>query len=144
MPMGTTTHEGGVRLKVLLADDHVRVLASAEELLRADFRIVAAVTNGRLALEAAKKQHPDLIVMDIAMPVMDGIDTAKELRRLGSNAKILFLTVHEDEGYIAAARTCGDGYVLKSRMHSDLRHAIDEAFAGRFFVSRRDLGHEKR
>ena len=142
--MRASTNESGAKLKVLLVDDHLRVLASAEELLRADFCIVAAVTNGRLALEAANKLHPDLIVMDIAMPVMDGIDTAKELRRLGSNAKILFLTVHEDEGYIAAARACGDGYVLKSRMRSDLRHAIDEAFAGRFFVSRRDLEHERR
>ena len=141
--MVALAHESEAKLRVLLADDHVRVLASAEELLRSDFRIVAAVTDGRLALEAAKKLRPDLIVLDISMPGMDGLHTAQELRRQGSEAIILFLTVHEDEGYIAAARTCGDGYVLKSRMRSDLRHAIDEALAGRFFVSRRVSERDK-
>ena len=141
--MVASAHESGAKLKVLLADDHVRVLASVEELLRTDFRIVAAVTDGGSALEAAKELNPDLVVLDITMPGLDGLHAAQELRRLGSTAKILFLTVHEDEGYIAAARTYGDGYVLKSRMRSDLRHAIDEALAGRFFVSRRVSEHDK-
>ena len=141
--MSASGQESGGKLKVLLADDHVRVLASVEDLLRTDFRIVAAVTDGRSALEAAKKLHPDIVVLDITMPGLDGLHVAQELRRFGSTAKILFLTVHEDEGYIAAARTYGDGYVLKSRMRSDLRHAIDEALAGRFFVSRRTLEHDK-
>lgn len=141
--MSASGHESGERLRVLLADDHVRVLASVEDLLRIDFRIVAAVTDGRSALEAAKRLHPDLVVLDITMRGLNGLQAAQELRRLGSTAKILFLTVHEDEEYIAAARTHGDGYVLKSRMRSDLRHAIDEALAGRFFVSRRTLEHDK-
>ena len=130
-------------MKVLLADDHIGVLKTVEELLCTDFRIVAAVTDGRSALEAARKLNPDIVVLDITMPGLDGLHTAQELRKLGSTAKILFLTVHEDEDYVAAARTYGDGYVLKSRMHSDLRHAIDEVLAGRFFVSRRTLDMTK-
>jgi len=123
------------QLSVLLADDHVRILASAKELLCTRYRVVAAVTDGRSALEAAEKLHPDLVILDITMPELDGISTARELRRSGSNAKILFLTVHEDQANIDAARSCGNGYVLKSRMYSDLRQAIEEALTGRFFVS---------
>jgi DNA-binding NarL/FixJ family response regulator len=143
MAMVASAHESEAKLKVLLADDHVRVLATVEDMLRTDFRIVAAVTDGRSALEAAKKLNPDVVVLDITMPGLDGLKAAQQLRRLGSTAKIVFLTVHEDEAYIAAARTCGDGYVLKSRLHSDLRVAIDEAIAGRFFVSRRTAEHDK-
>jgi len=122
---------------VLLADDHLKVLESAKKLLGPDYCVVAAVSNGLTALEAACELNPDLIVLDIEMPEMDGIRAAREMRRLGLKARIFFLTVHEDEDYIAAARAFGDGYVLKSRMATDLRHAIKEAISGRFFVSRR-------
>lgn len=79
-------------------------------------------------------------MLDIEMPKIDGIRAAQEIRRLGLKARIIFLTAHEDEDFLAAARTCGDGYVLKSRMGSDLRHAVEEALSGRFFSSRRDTG----
>ena len=129
------TKPSAAQLTVLLADDHVRVLASAKELLSTDYRIVATATDGCRAVELAKELHPDLVVLDIAMPGMDGLRAAQEIRRSRLKAKIVFLTVLEDEAFITAARSCGDGYVLKSRMHSDLRHAIEEALAGRFFVS---------
>jgi DNA-binding NarL/FixJ family response regulator len=124
---------------VLLADDHVRVLASAKHLLETHLRVVATVTNGVAALEAVQTLQPDLVVLDIEMPGMDGIQVAKEIRRLGLPAKIVFLTVYCDDDYIAAARIHANGYVLKSRMGSDLRTAIDEALSGRFFVSQRAL-----
>ena len=131
------TRQSAARPRVVLADDHVRVLASAKEVPGTTCRVVATVRDGRMALEAAQELHPDLVVLDIAMPEMDGIRTAQELRRTGSKAKIIFLTIYEDEAYIASARTWGNGYVLKSRMHSDLRHAVEEAMAGHFFVSPR-------
>ena len=134
-----TVEQIDTRLSVLLADDHLRVLESATRLLSPDYRVVAAVGNGLMALEAAKKLSPDLVVLDIEMPEMDGIRAAQEIRRLGLKARIFFLTVHDDQDYVAAARTFGDGYVLKSRMATDLRHAIKEAFSGRFFISRRVL-----
>jgi DNA-binding NarL/FixJ family response regulator len=127
------------RLRVLLADDHLKILENAKRLLEPDYRVVGAVSNGLLALEAARELSPDLIVLDIEMPEMDGIRAAQEMRRLGLKARIFFLTVYEDEDYIAAARTLCDGYVLKSRMSKDLPHAIREALSGRFFVSRRVL-----
>jgi len=127
------------RLRVLLADDHPKVLENAKKLLGPDYLVVGAVSNGMMALEAARELTPDLIVLDIEMPAMDGIRVAQEMRRIGLKSRIFFLTVHEDEDYIAAAHTFGDGYVLKSRMATDLRHAIREALCGRFFVSRRVL-----
>ena len=125
-------------LKVLVADDHEKVLESARRLLGSDYQVVAAVGDGVMAVEAARNLGPDLILLDIEMPRMDGIRAAQEIRHSGSKARILFLTVHDEEDYISAARRLGDGYVLKSRMGSDLRHAIDEAFSGRFFVSHRN------
>ena len=101
-------------LRVLLADDHIRVLDSVKKLLSADCDVVASVNNGRMALEAARVLGPDLIVLDIEMPEMDGIRADQEMRRLGMTARILFLTVHGDEDYIAAARRLGNGYVLKN------------------------------
>jgi DNA-binding NarL/FixJ family response regulator len=128
---------GDPPLRVLLADDHTRVLAGAKNLLDPDCEVVASVSNGRMALEAVRKLGPDLVVLDIELPEMDGIRVAREIRRLGLKVCILFLTVYSDEDYIAAARTLGTGYVLKSRMATDLHHAIEEAIAGRFFVSQR-------
>lgn len=124
-------------LRVLLADDHARVLAGAKNLLGPGCDVVASVSSGRMALEAVRKLGPDLVVLDIELPEMDGIRVAQEIRRQGLKVRILFLTVHNDEDYIAAARTLGNGYVLKSRMATDLHHAIEEAIAGRFFVSQR-------
>lgn len=124
-------------LRVLVADDHEKVLESARRLLGSDYQVVATVSDGVMAVEAARNLGPDLVLLDIEMPKMDGIRAAQEIRNSGSKARILFLTVHDEEDYIAAARRLGDGYVLKSRMGSDLRHAIEEAVSGRFFVSHR-------
>ena len=137
--LSSTTIVSESCLTVLLADDHHRVLDSAAKMVSSGYRIVATVHDGLTALEVARELNPDLIVLDIAMPGMDGIHAAQEMRRLGLQSKIIFLTVHNDQDYIAAARTCGNGYVLKSRMGSDLRRAIEDAFSGRFFVSRRIL-----
>ena len=126
-------------LRVILADDHIRVLDGIRKLLGPDCEVVRSVSNGRMALEAAMELGPDLMVLDIEMPEMDGIRAAQEMRRRGLKILILFLTVHGDEDYLAVARTLGNGYILKSRMATDLRHAIDEAMAGHFFASQHTM-----
>jgi len=120
---------------VLLADNHAQVLEIVGGLLAADFDIVDAVSDGRQALDLCLRLHPDIVVLDIGMPELDGFQTLRELRRLGSQVKVVLLTLHESDAYVAAVINSGaQGYVLKTRVYSDLTSAIDHALAGRLFV----------
>jgi DNA-binding NarL/FixJ family response regulator len=131
------TEDDASCLSVLLADDNIKMLESVARLLGSGYRVVATADNGLKALEAARRLNPDVVLLDIEMPEMNGIRAAQLMRQIGLRAKILFLTIHDDEDYLSAARAYGDGYLLKSRMGSDLRPAIEEAFCGGFFVSHR-------
>ena len=122
------------RKRVLVVDDLTPVVTA---LLRESFDVVDMVSDGRAALESTLKLSPDLIVLAVSMPGMSGIEVAQELKRRGNNAKIVFLTVHEDSDILARALAAGGlGYVAKVLMDADLIPAINEAFAGRVFVSR--------
>jgi DNA-binding NarL/FixJ family response regulator len=122
------------RKRVLVVDDLTPVVTAQ---LRESFDVVGMVSDGQAALESTLKLSPDLIVLSISMPGMSGIQVAQELKRRGNNAKIVFLTVHEDSDILARALASGGlGYVAKVRMDTDLIPAINEAFAGRIFVSR--------
>ena len=121
--------------KVLLADDHIPVLKSVSKLLASDFDVVAAVTDGRRAVDAAMRLAPDVVLLDVTMPELDGFQTVYELKRLGSGAKVVFLTMHEADDYVAAAITAGaQGYVVKSRIQKDLTSALNHVLADRLFV----------
>jgi DNA-binding NarL/FixJ family response regulator len=124
------------RARILLADDYKEMRDRAARLLESEYEVVGVVSDGRALLEAALKMQPDVCVIDISMPLVSGIEAATRLRESGSNAKIIFLTVHEDPDFVQAALETGAvGYVLKSRMASDLRAAVKEALAGQLFVS---------
>src|SRR5580700_452913 len=124
------------RTRVILAEDLSAVLAAEAALLRDSFDIVAMVSDGRAALEATLKFEPDLVVLDISMPLMSGIEVAQELKRLGNKVKIVFLTVHEDTDILNTCHAAGGlGYVLKLLMDTDLVPAINEALAGHTFTS---------
>ena len=121
---------------VLIADDHFTVLESVVPMLKPFFNVVGTASDGKGAVEAESRLHPDVVILDISMPVMSGIDAAKQMRKQGSNARIVFLTVHEDVDILAAAKTAGGkGYVLKSRLGTDLIRAIKDALADKDFVS---------
>ena len=123
---------------VLLVDDNKNILARVRAALEPACVIVAEVTDGPSALAAASALQPDVIVLDISMPGMSGLDVAATLRRQQSTAAIVFLTVHDDPQLVdAAMQAGGTGYVLKTRLSTDLRHAVQEARAGRSFVSPR-------
>jgi DNA-binding NarL/FixJ family response regulator len=123
--------------RVLLADDRAAVLSAVTTLLQESFEIVGMVSDGRTALDTALALQPDLVVLDISMPDMSGIEVARELKRRGCRSRIVFLTVHEDEDIRATCLAAGGlGYVLKVRMETDLIPAMNEALAGREFVSR--------
>jgi DNA-binding NarL/FixJ family response regulator len=125
------------RKRVLVADDQARVLDVVEGLLRESFDVIGLVSDGQAALEATLALRPDLVVLDISMPGMSGIEVAKELRQRSSTATIVFLTVHEDAQITASCLAAGAlGYIVKQFMGSDLILAVNEALAGRVFVSR--------
>ena len=122
--------------RVLLVDDNEAMLARTSAVLAPVCIVVGTVRNGRAALEAARALAPDVIVLDISMPGMTGIELARRLRASGSSAALVFLTVHDDEELIVAARDAGGiGYVVKPRLAADLARAIRDACAGRPFVS---------
>jgi DNA-binding NarL/FixJ family response regulator len=121
--------------RIILADDHRTMLEELSRLLEREFEIVAAVTDGALAVERVADLKPDAILLDINMPGMGGIEAAQHLRRLGSPTKIIFLTIETDPDYVRLATAMSASYVVKSRMRRDLLIAIRDALAGRLFVS---------
>lgn len=123
--------------RVLIADDLETVLEAVVALLQDSFNVVGMASDGRTALAEALKLEPDLVVLDISMPGMTGIEVARELKCRGNTTKIVFLTVHDDSDIIATCLSVGAlGYVSKALMDSDLIPAMNEALAGRVFVSR--------
>ncbi len=124
------------RIRVFLADDHEAILDRVARLLAAEYNVVGTATDGQQALEAVQDLKPDVLVLDISMPVMNGMDTARRLKKLGAETRIIFLTVHDDPDFAKEALEAGAlGYVIKPRIVSDLMIAINEVCAGRSFVS---------
>ena len=133
--MEATTTEP-VRPRVLLVDDNNAMLARAGAILAHSCVVVGTARDGPSALRAASVLRPDVIVLDISMPEMTGFEVAAALRRSGSTAALVFLTVHADEDFVVAARAVGVlVYVVKPQLVSDLPHAVVEAHGGRGFVS---------
>ena len=133
MPSSTISSD---RVRVLVVDDNDAVLARAAGLLSQNCVVVGTARDGCGALEAASSLQPDVVVLDISMPGMNGLEVASRLRDAGSSAAIVFLTVHtEEEVVVAAAQSGAIGYVAKPRLASDLIFAVREAQAGRPFVS---------
>ncbi len=123
--------------RVLLADDHKIVLEGLRSLLSEEFDLVGFATNGRELMEMSAQLHPDVIVADISMPLLNGIDAALQIRQQGSDAKIVFLTMHRDQTYATRALDAGaSGYVLKHAASDELVTAIQAALRGKTYVSK--------
>jgi len=124
------------RARILVAEDHELMRNKVVRLLRRDFEVLEAVTNGEALLEAAARLKPDVCVLDISMPRLNGIETATHLKKSNSKAKVIFLTIHNDSDSVGAAFKIGaEGYVFKTRMAADLIIAVREVLAGRTFLS---------
>jgi DNA-binding NarL/FixJ family response regulator len=122
--------------RVFLADDQEEMLHTVAQVLESQFKVVGTAEDGGRAFELAPSLSPDVLVLDISMPVMDGIEVALRLRNQGSTAKVVFLTVHEDTDFVEAAMSAGAlGYVLKPCLATDLVPAIWKALEGNTFVS---------
>jgi len=121
---------------VIVADDNGLVLEKTLSLLQPNFQVVGTVPNGRDLLSEADRLKPDIIVLDITMPILNGIEAAHQLRERGSSAKIIFLTVHTGSSFVDACFEEGaSGYVAKARLRADLVKAINEVLSGHKFVS---------
>ena len=124
------------RPRILLADDHQAVLERVTTLLQSLFEVVGAARTGREMISEAMRLSPDVIVADISMPDLSGIEAAQELRRQGSAAKVVFLTIRASDEFVDACLAEGAvGYVVKAHMKSDLIPAINAALSGRSFIS---------
>jgi DNA-binding NarL/FixJ family response regulator len=124
------------RPRVLLADDHPAMLALTADALAGECLVVGSVGDGCELLAEAERLHPDVVVLDITMPRLDGIEAARQLRSSHQPARLVFLTVHEDPDFVQAALDAGGiGYVVKTRLASDLLTAILAALANRSFIS---------
>jgi DNA-binding NarL/FixJ family response regulator len=121
---------------VLVADDHQILLDRVLALLRPKFDVVGTANNGSDLVMQAQRLRPDMIVLDVTMPVVSGVEAAHELHRLGSRAKLVFLTVHKESAFLQACIAEGAlGYVTKSRLATDLIPALEKAISGHFFIS---------
>jgi len=122
--------------RVLLADDHKIVLEGLKSLLAGEFEIVGNVEDGRVLVDQAAKLRPDVIVADISMPQLNGIEAARQIKKTDKDIKIVFLTMHPDATYAANAFEAGaSGFVLKHSAPSELITAIHEAMKGRTYVT---------
>ena len=118
--------------KVLLADDHTMFAQGLRGLLEDEFELLGTVKNGQELIDAAIRLEPDVIVLDISMPVLNGFDTARALKKQGVPAKIVFLTMHSDPGLVAEALRCGaSGYVVKQSAGEELISVIRQVAEGK-------------
>lgn len=124
------------KIAVVLADDNAAVLGDLRQELEDEFRIVGTAANGEEAIRQVLRLDPDVLVLDITMPSLTGLEVASRLYGKHSRTKILFLTIHKEPEYISAGFSAGAlGYVTKQRLYSDLSLAIREVFEGRKFLS---------
>ncbi|BFU95752.1 MAG: Response regulator, LuxR family [Nitrospira sp.] len=122
--------------RILLADDHTLVLEGFKKLLEEHCELAGTVEDGRALVEAAERVHPDLILLDITMPRLNGIDAAKKLKRLLPDVKLIFVTMHADTAYITEAFKAGaSGYLLKRSAGKELVQAIQCVMGGNYYVT---------
>jgi DNA-binding NarL/FixJ family response regulator len=124
------------KVRILLADDHKMVAEGLRALLEPEFELVGIVEDGHELLDKARQLNPDVIVADISMPSLNGIDAVAQLKQTGSQAKVVFLTMHHDAMYANRAFEVGaSGFVLKHSAPDELITAIREALKGRTYVT---------
>jgi DNA-binding NarL/FixJ family response regulator len=122
--------------RILLADDHTLIAQACQKMLELEFEVMGVFSDGRALLKKAPALKPDAIVLDIGMPVLNGLDACRQLKALLPNVKLIFLTMYEDPDLATEAIRAGaSAYVLKTSAASELVKAIREALRGRSFVT---------
>jgi DNA-binding NarL/FixJ family response regulator len=122
--------------RVILADDHKILVEAFRKLLEPHYEIVATVSDGRALLDAAGALKPDVILLDIGMPLLNGLEAARQLKTKLPTVKLIFLTMHEDPDLaVEAMRAGASGFLLKTSASSELLHAIQEALKGKTYIT---------
>ena len=126
----------GKRARVLLADDHALVSAGIAKLLESDFELVGTVSDGRALVSAVKDRKPDVVLLDISMPILNGLEAARQIRVDSPGAKLIFVTVHSDTPYVIEAFRAGaSGYVLKRSAATELLTAVHEVLQNNVYLT---------
>jgi DNA-binding NarL/FixJ family response regulator len=124
------------RPRILMADDHLMLLEAFKALLEPDFEVVGTVTDGRALLEEFSRLHPDVVLLDVAMPLLNGLDAGRQLKAQRQSVKLIYLTMNPDPDLAGEALRLGaSGYVLKSSAAQELKQAIQEALRGRSYIT---------
>ena len=124
------------RIRLLLADDHIMFAQGLESLLRDEFDLLGTVANGEQLVEATLRLNPNVILVDVSMPVLNGFDAVRKIKANGNEVRIIFLTMHNDASLLAEAFRCGaSGYVLKQAAGEELATAIREVAHGGNYIS---------
>jgi len=122
--------------RVLLADDHTLVVEGFRKLLEEEFDLVGAVEDGRALLKTAPTLQPDVVLLDIAMPSLNGIEAARQLKKMMPEVKIIFVTMHADPAYVTEGFRAGaSGYLLKRSAAAELAQAIQAVLKGQHYVT---------
>lgn len=124
------------RLRLVMADDHTLVLAGFRKLLESEFDIVRVAEDGKALVRAAEQERPDVILLDISMPILNGIDAARQIKRRAPKSKMIFVTMHSNPDYVREAMRAGaSGYLLKRSAASELVPAIHAVFTGHEYIT---------
>ena len=125
-----------MKIKVLLGDDHTLILDGLRSALQAQYEIVGVAKDGRMLVREAERLNPDLVVIDISMPLLNGFEAAKQIRKSLPHTKLIFLSQHLNPAYLKHALKLGaSGYVLKSGATEELQQAIGTALRGKTYIT---------
>lgn len=122
--------------RILIADDHLLVAEGIQKLLESDVEVAGIFSDGRSLIRAVTDIHPDLIIIDISLPLLNGLDAARQIKQVDPKIKMLMLTMHADQGFVVEAFRVGvAGYVLKQSLSNELQHAVREVLKGNTYIS---------
>jgi DNA-binding NarL/FixJ family response regulator len=124
------------RPRILMADDHLMLLEAFRALLEPEYDVVGAVTDGRTLLEEFARLHPDVVLLDVAMPLLNGLDAGRQLKAQSRSVRLIYLTMNPDPHMAGEALRLGaSGYLLKSSAAQELKQAIQEVLRGRSYIT---------
>ncbi len=138
LPQATAVRRPTPRVRILLADDHTLVRHGLRKVIeeRADWEVVAEAGDGREAVRLAEQLHPDLAILDVAMPLLNGVEATRQITKRLPGTRVLVLSMYADEAYVTQMVQAGaSGYLLKDSADVDVMKAVDEAAAGRTYFS---------